>query len=87
MGYTVRTMTAGMWAYTNARDFEETLLEVINAGGDTDTNGAVAGAVLGEVGGGAGDGAGGFESVAEFPEIKTQPSPEQARALRDAQAS
>ncbi len=47
MGYTVRTMTAGMWAYTNARDFEETLLEVINAGGDTDTNGAVAGAVLG----------------------------------------
>ncbi|UCC71525.1 MAG: ADP-ribosylglycohydrolase family protein [Gemmatimonadota bacterium] len=47
MGYTVRTMTAGLWAYLNAGDFETTLLEVVNAGGDTDTNGAVAGAVLG----------------------------------------
>jgi ADP-ribosyl-[dinitrogen reductase] hydrolase len=47
MGYTVRTMTAGLWAHLNATDFETTLLEVIHAGGDTDTNGAVAGAVLG----------------------------------------
>lgn len=47
MGYTVRTMTAGLWAHLNAKDFETTLLAVIHAGGDTDTNGAVAGAVLG----------------------------------------
>jgi len=47
MGYTVRTMTAGLWAHLNATDFETTLLAVIHAGGDTDTNGAVAGAVLG----------------------------------------
>ena len=47
MGYTIRTMTAGLWAHRNADDLEATLLEVINAGGDTDTNGAVAGAVLG----------------------------------------
>jgi ADP-ribosyl-[dinitrogen reductase] hydrolase len=47
MGYTVRTMTAGLWAFLNASDFESTLLHVVNAGGDTDTNGAVAGAVLG----------------------------------------
>ncbi|UCC83915.1 MAG: ADP-ribosylglycohydrolase family protein [Gemmatimonadota bacterium] len=47
IGYTVRAMTAGLWALLNARDFETTLLEVIRAGGDTDTNGAVAGAVLG----------------------------------------
>ena len=47
MGYTVRAMAAGLWAHINAGDFEATLLEVINAGGDTDTNGAVAGAVLG----------------------------------------
>jgi ADP-ribosylglycohydrolase len=47
MGYTVRTMTAGLWAHLNAKSFETTLLEVINAGGDTDTNGAVVGAILG----------------------------------------
>lgn len=47
MGYTVRTMTAGLWAFLSGDDFEEMLLTVINAGGDTDTNGAVAGAVLG----------------------------------------
>lgn len=47
MGYTVRAMTAGLWAFLNATDFETPLLQVINAGGDTDTNGAVAGAVLG----------------------------------------
>lgn len=47
MGYTIRTMTAALWAATHPEDFEVTLLAVINAGGDTDTNGAVAGAVLG----------------------------------------
>lgn len=47
IGYTVRTMTAGLWAAAHGDDFEPTLLAVINAGGDTDTNGAVAGAVLG----------------------------------------
>jgi ADP-ribosyl-[dinitrogen reductase] hydrolase len=47
MGYTVRTMTAGLWAFLNATDLETPLLQVINAGGDTDTNGAVVGAVLG----------------------------------------
>lgn len=47
MGYTVRTMTAGLWAFLNATDFEGPLLQVVNAGGDTDTNGAVVGAVLG----------------------------------------
>ncbi len=47
IGYTIRAMTAGLWAALNADDLEATLLDVINAGGDTDTNGAVAGAVLG----------------------------------------
>jgi ADP-ribosyl-[dinitrogen reductase] hydrolase len=47
MGYTIRAMTAALWTATHAEDFEATLLAVINAGGDTDTNGAVAGAVLG----------------------------------------
>jgi len=47
IGYTIRAMNAGLWAHLNADDLEATLLDVINAGGDTDTNGAVAGAVLG----------------------------------------
>jgi len=47
IGYTVRAMTAGLWAFLNAGSFESTLIQVIRAGGDTDTNGAVAGAVLG----------------------------------------
>ncbi|HSG80823.1 MAG TPA: ADP-ribosylglycohydrolase family protein, partial [Gemmatimonadota bacterium] len=47
MGYTVKAMKAGLWAFINADSFTETVLQVVNAGGDTDTNGAVAGAVLG----------------------------------------
>ena len=47
MGYTVRTMTAGLWAFLNACEFDETVSLVVSAGGDTDTNGAVVGAVLG----------------------------------------
>ena len=47
MGYTIKAMQVGLWVFINAADFESALLEVVNAGGDTDTNGAVAGAVLG----------------------------------------
>jgi len=36
-----------MWCLEHAADFEESLVAVIQAGGDTDTNGAVAGAILG----------------------------------------
>ena len=47
MGYTLKTLAAGFWALLNAKDFEGGLITVINEGGDTDTNGAVAGALLG----------------------------------------
>ncbi len=47
MGYTLKAMQATLWALQQPGDFESTLLEVVNAGGDTDTNGAVAGAALG----------------------------------------
>jgi ADP-ribosyl-[dinitrogen reductase] hydrolase len=47
MGYTLKAMQAGLWALTQGGDFEEALIKIVNAGGDTDTNGAVAGAVLG----------------------------------------
>jgi ADP-ribosylglycohydrolase len=48
IGYTWKCMGAGFYALRNAhRGFHEVLNEVFMAGGDVDTNGAVAGAVLG----------------------------------------
>ena len=46
-GHTVMTMQAGLWAATTPLDFEDALIALVNAGGDTDTNGALAGAMLG----------------------------------------
>lgn len=74
MGYTVRTMSAGLWVFLNGTDFESTLLRIIHAGGDTDTNGAVAGAVLGARFG-----------ASSIPErwITALPSPQALRSLAD----
>lgn len=47
VGYTLKTLAAGLWAYWNATSFEEGLLSVVTAGGDADTNAAVACAILG----------------------------------------
>jgi len=47
IGFTLKAMQVGLWCLENGGDFETTLLTIVNAGGDTDTNGAVAGAVLG----------------------------------------
>jgi ADP-ribosyl-[dinitrogen reductase] hydrolase len=47
MGYTVKAMRVGLWAALTEQGFEEALIAVVSAGGDTDTNAAVAGAVLG----------------------------------------
>ena len=47
VGYTLRTLAAALWAYWNARSFEDGLLSVVRAGGDADTNAAVACAILG----------------------------------------
>ena len=46
-GHTVLTMQAGLWAATTPLNFEDALVALVNSGGDTDTNGALAGAVLG----------------------------------------
>ena len=46
-GYTLKTMAAALWAYWHACSFEEGLLTIVNAGGDADTNAAVACAILG----------------------------------------
>ena len=47
IGHTLIALQAGLWAAVTPLDFEEALRQVVEAGGDTDTNGAVAGAVLG----------------------------------------
>ena len=47
IGYTLRTLAAGLWAYWHAETFKDGLLAVVNAGGDADTNAAVACAILG----------------------------------------
>lgn len=47
MGYTLKTLSAAVWCLRHAKDFKEGLLSVVNAGGDADTNAAVACSVLG----------------------------------------
>lgn len=47
LGYTLKTMSAALWAFNHAVDFQSGLKSVIEQGGDADTNGAVTGALLG----------------------------------------
>lgn len=47
IGYTLKTMSAVLWAYNYSVDFYSGLKIVIEEGGDADTNGAIIGALLG----------------------------------------
>lgn len=47
IGYTLKALSAGLWAYFNARDFESGILKIINEGGDADTNASIVGSLLG----------------------------------------
>lgn len=47
IGYTLKTLGAGVWALQHAESYKAGLLAVIHEGGDADSNGAVAGALLG----------------------------------------
>ena len=47
IGHTLLAMQAGLWAAVTPLPFESALRQVVEAGGDTDTNGAVVSAVLG----------------------------------------
>jgi ADP-ribosylglycohydrolase len=47
LGYTLKTLGAGLWALRHAGSFEEGILPIVHEGGDADTNAAVAGALLG----------------------------------------
>ncbi|MCY3568431.1 MAG: ADP-ribosylglycohydrolase family protein [Chloroflexi bacterium] len=46
-GHTYLCMQAALWCLDASDTLEEALVRIVSAGGDTDTNGAVAGAVLG----------------------------------------
>ena len=47
VGYTLRCLAAALWTYWHAKSFQDGLLAVVRAGGDADTNAAVACAILG----------------------------------------
>ena len=47
MGYTLKTLSAGLWAYYHAGSFEDGIMQIIHEGGDADTNGCVVGSLLG----------------------------------------
>ena len=47
MGFTLLSLQAALICYWQAEDFETFLCRIIEAGGDTDTNGAIVGATLG----------------------------------------
>ena len=47
IGYTLKTMSAALWAYNHSTDFYTGLRTIMEQGGDADTNGALTGALLG----------------------------------------
>lgn len=49
MGWVLIAFGNALYQLVNAPDFEEGVIDTVNRGGDTDTNGAVAGALLGAV--------------------------------------
>jgi len=46
IGYTLKAMSTGFWAL-HQNNFKTAILEIVNQGGDADTNAAVAGSILG----------------------------------------
>lgn len=46
-GYTLKALAAALWCYFHSKNFVDGLYAVVNAGGDADTNAAVACAILG----------------------------------------
>ena len=47
MGYTLKALSAAVWCLYHVDNFRDGLVAVVNAGGDADTNAAVACSVLG----------------------------------------
>ncbi len=53
-GYVVKSLEAALWAFHNAHDFREAVLNSVNLGDDSDTTGAVCGQLAGAYWGTAG---------------------------------
>ena len=70
MGYTLMALQAGLWCLAQPEDFERVLVEIVNAGGDADSNGAVAGAVMGCRVGAAGIPARWLASIADVDRLE-----------------
>ncbi len=47
IGYTLKAMAAGIWAFLHPTTYRDGILAVIHEGGDADTNASVTGAILG----------------------------------------
>jgi len=47
LGYTLKALSAALWCLFHSESFIEGMLSVVNAGGDADTNAAIACAILG----------------------------------------
>jgi ADP-ribosylglycohydrolase len=47
IGYTLKALSAALWCFIYATDFESGLIAVVNEGGDADTNASVAASILG----------------------------------------
>lgn len=73
-GYAVHCMEIALWAAHHESSLEQALIWLVNAGGDTDTNAAVAGGLLG-----ARDG----EEAVPERWIAALPDPDYLRALAD----
>ncbi|RMG66619.1 MAG: hypothetical protein D6715_06510 [Calditrichaeota bacterium] len=74
MGFTLKAMQVALWASQVDGEWGDRVRQVVNQGGDTDTNGAVAGAVLGVRLG---------EEAIPGPWIGCLPHPEQLTELAD----
>ncbi|WP_083811742.1 ADP-ribosylglycohydrolase family protein [Pseudopedobacter saltans] len=47
MGYTLKVLSTELWIFFNPKDFETGILDLVNEGGDADTNASVGGSLLG----------------------------------------
>ena len=47
VGYTLKALAAGLWAYYYAEDIEDGINQIVMEGGDADTNACIAGSLLG----------------------------------------
>ena len=46
-GYVVKSLEAALWAFHDAKDFQEAVLRAVNLGNDADTTGAICGQIAG----------------------------------------